>query len=144
MANMMRQVVTAAALLLGATIAASARHSFTAEFDATKNQTITGTVVEFQWMNPHSYIYLDVRDASGKMVRWGIQSQNPSILARQGWNRRTITPGERLTIEFSHHKDDSKNVGFARFIQKADGTRYDVTATPGGLGRIVPPKPAAP
>ena len=122
-------------------IAASvqAHHSFAAEFDGSKIQTIKGSVVEFQWMNPHAYLIVDVTDASGKTARWGIQSRNLSILKRQGLSKQTFAVGEVVTVELFHHHDPAKNVGFARYIVKADGTKYDVI--PGGRGGIVPPNP---
>jgi hypothetical protein len=116
-----------------------AHHSFAAEFDGSKIQTIKGSVVEFQWMNPHAYLILDVTDSAGKTARWGVQSRNLSILKRQGLSKQTFKPGEQITVELYHHHDPAKNVGFARYIQKADGTKYDVI--PGGRGGIVPPNP---
>jgi hypothetical protein len=121
------------------TAAVRAHHSFAAEFDGAKIQTIKGSLVEFQWMNPHAYLIVDVTDGAGKSVRWGVQSRNLSILKRQGLSKQTFKPGEVLTIELYHHVDPAKNVGFARYIQKADGTKYDVI--PGGRGGIVPPNP---
>jgi hypothetical protein len=90
-------------------------------------------------MNPHAYLIVDVTDASGKTARWGIQSRNLSILKRQGLSKQTFTVGEMVTVELFHHHDPAKNVGFARYIVKADGTKYDVI--PGGRGGIVPPNP---
>jgi hypothetical protein len=135
----MKRIATALCLTMATTTSVWGHHSFAAEFDGKKIQTIKGIVVEFQWMNPHAYILLDVTDASGKKVRWGVQSRNLSILKRQGWSKQTVKPGEEITIELYHHHDDNKNIGFARFIQKADGTKYDVI--PGGRGGVVPPTP---
>jgi len=130
-----------AALSLAALTAATVHghHSFAAEFSSTNIQTIKGTVVEFQWMNPHAYIILDVTDSKGTTARWGVQSRNLSILKRQGLSKQTFQAGEVITVELFHHHDPMKNVGFARFIVKADGTKYDVI--PGGRGGIVPPNP---
>jgi hypothetical protein len=129
--------VIGAAMMM--TAAVQGHHSFAAEFDGSKIQTIKGSVVELQWMNPHAYIILDVADGAGKTVRWGIQSRNLSILKRQGWSKQTLKAGEVITVELYHHHDPAKNVGFARYIQKRDGTKYDVI--PGGRGGIVPPNP---
>jgi hypothetical protein len=125
--------------MLAAVSPARAHHSFAAEFDGSQIQTITGTVVEFQWKNPHAYIVVDVTDAGGKTTRWGVQSRNLSILKRQGLSKSTFKPGEVLTIELYHHHDPAKAIGFARYIQKADGTKYDVI--PGGRGGVIPPNP---
>ena len=106
---------------------ASAHHSFSAEFDGSKTMTVKGTITKFEWMNPHAYFYLDVADAAGKTVNWGMQSRNLSILSRQGWTKATLKPGETVTVTFWHHQDANKNIGFAKLIVKADGTSYDVT-----------------
>jgi len=137
----MRMKTTVAVLCLALVTAPTvlAHHSFAAEFSSTNIQTIKGTVVEFQWMNPHAYIIVDVTDGAGKTARWGIQSRNLSILKRQGLSKQTFQAGEVITVELFHHHDPTKNVGFARYIVKADGTKYDVI--PGGPGGIVPPNP---
>ena len=135
----MKTLGVAACMAFAIAASVQAHHSFAAEFDGSKIQTIKGSVVEFQWMNPHAYLIVDVTDASGKTARWGIQSRNLSILKRQGLSKQTFTVGEMVTVELFHHHDPAKNVGFARYIVKADGTKYDVI--PGGRGGIVPPNP---
>jgi Family of unknown function (DUF6152) len=135
----MKTLGVAACMAIAIATSVQAHHSFAAEFDGSKIQTIKGSVVEFQWMNPHAYLIVDVTDASGKTARWGIQSRNLSILKRQGLSNQTFTVGEVVTVELFHHHDPAKNVGFARYIVKADGTKYDVI--PGGRGGIVPPNP---
>jgi len=135
----MKTIGIAVCIALAITASVQGHHSFAAEFDGSKIQTITGNVVEFQWMNPHAYLIVDVTDGAGKTVRWGIQSRNLSILKRQGLSKQTFKPGETITVELFHHHDPAKNVGFARYIQTADGTKYDVI--PGGRGGIVPPNP---
>ena len=124
-------------LMIAATV--HGHHSFAAEFDGAKIQTIKGSLVEFQWMNPHAYLIVDVTDATGKTARWGVQSRNLSILKRQGLSKQTFKVGEVVTIELYHHHDPTRNVGFARYIERADGTKYDLI--PGGRGGIVPPNP---
>lgn len=114
-------------VLLALACSAAAHHSFQAEFDGSKTQTLQGVVTKFEWMNPHAYFYFDVTDESGKVTNWAMQSRNLSILARQGWTRRTLQPGDKITVTFWHHKDPAKNIGFAKIIVKADGTTYDVT-----------------
>ena len=135
----MRTLVTALAATLTVATSAWAHHSFAAEFDGSKIQTITGVLVEFEWKNPHAYLIVDVTDGGGQPTRWGVQSRNLSILKRQGLSRNTFKAGEMLTIELYHHHDPAKPIGFARYITKADGTKYDVI--PGGRGGVVPANP---
>jgi hypothetical protein len=76
---------------------ASAHHGNSA-YDETVRVTIKGTVTEFVWTNPHSQIYLDVKDKSGKTVKWGVETNSPAILTRAGWTRSSVKPGDEITI----------------------------------------------
>jgi hypothetical protein len=135
MEPVMNKILATLCLILAWAITGVAHHSFAAEFDGNKVQTIKGTVTDFQWMNPHAYIYLDVTDASGKKINWGVQSRNLSILKRQGLSRQTFKVGDIITIELYHHKDPAKNIGFAMYVTKADGKKFDLRPG-GGVGII--------
>ena len=74
-----------------------AHHGNTA-YDETARVRIKGTVTEFIWTNPHSQIYLDVKDRSGKVVNWGVETNSPGILTRAGWTRRSLKAGDEITI----------------------------------------------
>jgi hypothetical protein len=84
------------ALLLAAGVLL-AHHGNTA-YDETARVRITGSVTEFIWTNPHSQIYLDVKDSSGKVVNWGVETNSPGILTRAGWTRRALKAGDQITI----------------------------------------------
>jgi hypothetical protein len=86
---------------------AFAHHSF-AMFDNQKNVTIEGTVKEFQWTNPHSWIQLMVKDASGKEAEWSIEGGSPNGLTRAGWKRTSIKPGDKATVVIHPLKDGSE------------------------------------
>ena len=75
----------------------SAHHGNTA-YDETARVRIKGTVTEFIWTNPHSQIYLDVKDSSGKVVNWGVETNSPGILTRAGWTRRSLKAGDEVTL----------------------------------------------
>ena len=68
-----------------------AHHGRGATYDATKEVTLTGTVTELAWRNPHVVIYMDVKDENGKVINWGFESSNVSTMSRQGWSR-TVSP----------------------------------------------------
>src|SRR6266498_4340816 len=74
-----------------------AHHGNTA-YDETARVRIKGTVTEFVWTNPHSQIYLDVKDKNGNIVHWGIETNSPGILTRAGWTRLSVKPGDEVTI----------------------------------------------
>ncbi len=77
--------------------AAWAHHGNVA-YDETHPITVSGTVTEFVWSNPHCQIYLDVKDAKGKVVSWSVESQSPGILRRNGWTREILKPGDQITV----------------------------------------------
>ena len=74
--------------------------------------TIVGTVTEVVWANPHVQIFLDVKDDKGKIVSWGIESQSPGILHRNGWNKSSIKQGDQITITLAPSKNGAP-VGFS-------------------------------
>jgi hypothetical protein len=89
--------VSGVALLL-AVKPAAAHHSFAAEFDVTKSIKVHGTVTKMEWVNPHSWIYVDVRDADGKVTNWHFELGAPSALFRNGWKKDSIPAGLEVDI----------------------------------------------
>ena len=73
-------------------------HHGNSAYDETARVPIKGTVTEFIWTNPHSQIYLDVKDSSGKVINWGVETNSPGILSRAGWTRRALKAGDQITI----------------------------------------------
>ena len=102
-------------------IAAIAHHSF-AMFDAQKSMTLEGTVKEFQWTNPHSWILLMVDNAEGKAEQWAIEMGGPAGLARQGWKPKTLTPGMKVKAVI-HPLRDGANGGQFMAVTLPDGTQ---------------------
>ena len=90
---------------------AFAHHSF-AMFDNQKNVTLEGTVKEFQWTNPHSWIQLVVKDASGKEVEYSIEGGSPNGLSRAGWKRTSLKPGDKVSIKIHPLKSGEKGGSF--------------------------------
>ena len=110
-------------------IPALAHHSF-AMFDAPKTMTLEGTVTEFQWTNPHSWIRLTVTNAEGQAEQWPIEMGGPSGLARQGWRPKTLMPGMKVKV-WIHPLRDGANGGQFMAISLPDGTQLgDVNAAP--------------
>ena len=98
---------------------ALAHHSF-AMFDSAKELTLVGTVKEFQWTNPHSWIQLNVPDAGGKVTEWSIEGGSPNGLARRGWKSTSLKPGDKVTIKTHPMKDGSAG-GSLMTVTMADG-----------------------
>jgi len=117
----MKQIAFGAvALLLLAGASLSAHHSFAAEFDINKPITLSGTVTKVEWVNPHVYVYLDVKDASGKVTSWSLSSLGPAAARRAGVTRANFGQGQTVTINGYHAKDNS-NFAFMRKMTFADG-----------------------
>ncbi len=74
-----------------------AHHSF-AMFDRDKQVTLVGTVHDFQWTNPHSWIEVDVPDGKGGSDKWGVELNSPNNLARQGWRSNVLHPGDKVSV----------------------------------------------
>jgi hypothetical protein len=111
-----------AALLLAASSAAA--HHSQAMFDATKELTLAGTVKEFQWMSPHCWIQLLVRDPAHPEtppVEWGIEMDNPLGLSRLGWKPGSLRPGDEVVVVTNPLRDGS-NGGRVVSVTTADGT----------------------
>jgi hypothetical protein len=101
---------------------ALAHHSFAAEFDAQKPLTLKGTVAKWEMINPHGWITLDVAAADGKVTTWMIETSNPNGLMRLGWTKRSLQPGDEITVEAYQAKDGSNTANAAR-ITLADGSK---------------------
>ena len=94
------------AALLGSA-AAAAHHSFSAIFDANQPVSLTGTVTRIEWMNPHTWIYLDVKNAAGNTEAWAFEMGSPNRLMRYGWNQNSLPTGATVTIAGSRARDGS-------------------------------------
>jgi hypothetical protein len=110
---------------------ASAHHSFAAEYDSNKTVTIKGVVAKVAWVNPHAYVYIDVKDENGKVTTWAFESLSPNALARQGWTRYSLKVGEEVTVNGYLAKDgkplaDGSVHANSRMITTADGRKVFV------------------
>ena len=122
-----------ALLAAAATNRAAAHHSFAAEFDAEKPVTLVGTVVTWEMINPHGWITIDVRAEDGQTVQWMVETSNPNGLMRLGWTKRSLKPGDEITVEGYKAKDGS-NTANAATVTLADGRKVFAgsSGTPAG------------
>ena len=119
---------------------ALAHHSF-AMFDAEKKVTLEGTVKEFQWTNPHSWILLNVNNAQGTPEQWAIELGGPAGLARQGWVPKTLTPGMKVKT-IIHPLRDGNNGGQFMAVTLPDGTMMGNPNAAAGANAGAAPTPA--
>jgi hypothetical protein len=101
-----RMALAIAAIGLGLAGPALAHHAF-AMFDTNREVTLDGTVKEFQWTNPHTWVQLLVKDSAGKEVEWSIEGSSPNNLARFGWTRNSLRSGDRVQAVIHPLKDGS-------------------------------------
>jgi hypothetical protein len=119
-------VVAGAALLVSAVaVPVIAHHSFAAEFDAKKPVKMRGTVVKMEWINPHSWIHIDVKKDDGKVERWMVEGGAPNALLRRGWNRSSLPAGTKISVQGFQAKDGSFRAN-GRDITFADGSKLFV------------------
>ena len=98
-----------------------AHHGRGATYDGDKEIKLTGTLTELAWRNPHVAIYMDVKDASGKVTNWAFESSNVSTMSREGWSRNILKPGQQITVTFNPSRAGSP-IGVVRTVTLADGT----------------------
>ena len=110
-----------------------AHHSFGAEYDATKPITLTGVITRIEWTNPHSHIFLDVKDGQGNIVNWKFEGYPPPVLYRTGWKKDvSIKPGDTITI-FGWRARDGGNWAHSREITLPGGKKM-FFGPPAGTG----------
>jgi hypothetical protein len=118
--------LTASLLLIALSMPADAHHSFASAFDADKPVTVHGVITEVRLENPHSWFFLNVKDADGKVQRWGFEGQTPTSLIRSGLKPGFLKVGDEVTIKGWHARDASQNIGCARELVMADGKAYAI------------------
>jgi hypothetical protein len=114
--------VSMAGFLLLAAVPVLAHHSFAAEYDSNKPITLKGTVTKFDWVNPHSRLFIEVKDESGKVTPWELETGNPTALQRRGWKRDTLKPGDAVIITGFAAKDGA-HLAAASTVSTGDGKR---------------------
>jgi hypothetical protein len=109
-------------------LGAHAHHSFAAEFDSSKVVHLEGTVVQFSWVNPHSWIYVDVKKPDGTLDHWKIEGGAPSLLLRRGWTKESVQAGVKVVVEAFQARDGALRAS-ARNVTFPDGRKLDAASS---------------
>jgi hypothetical protein len=94
-------------IICGEAISVSAHHAFAAEFDAKKPVNFKGTVTKMEWINPHTWLHVDVKKPDGTVENWAIEAGTPNVLFRRGFTKESLLPGTEVVIEGYQAKDGS-------------------------------------
>ncbi|HKF66314.1 MAG TPA: DUF6152 family protein [Vicinamibacterales bacterium] len=103
-----RLLLSVGVMTLCATTAAVAHHAFAAEFDATKPVKFRGTVTKMLWVNPHAWIYMDVKKDDGTVEEWMIEAGTPNTLLRRGFTKESLQPGAEIIVDGFQAKDGER------------------------------------
>jgi hypothetical protein len=121
----MRRTLSIAVAVLGLlldAVPAPAHHAFAAEFNSDKPIALRGTVTVMEWVNPHSWIHIDVKGPDGTLVKWMIEGGSPNSLLRLGFTKNALLPGMEIVVE-GYQAKDGTNKGVGRSLTFADGRK---------------------
>ena len=121
-------LILQAACLLGPTLSAAAHHSFAAEFDDKQPVRLEGTVVKFEFMNPHSWVHVNVKNPDGSVVQWAVETGSTNALFRQGWRKDSLRAGDHVTID-AYRAKNGTNTANARTVKLPDGRQVSAASS---------------
>jgi len=136
----------ASALLCCAANEVTAHHSFAAEFDANQPVELRGTITKMEWINPHSWLHIDVKNADGTTTPWMIEGATPNTLLRRGFTRDAVKSGTEITI-IGYRAKNGANRANGRDLILPDGSRLFMSSSGTGApgdGEGAPPEESSP
>ena len=132
----MRTNLAVMAVVAGSVLASLpvwAHHSFAAEFDANKPLKLHGTVTKMDWVNPHAWVYLDVKNPDGSVTSWMVEGGSPNALLRRGFNKNSLLPGTEISVNAFQAKDGTNRAN-GQSLTLADGKKLFLGSSGEGTG----------
>jgi len=117
----MDRLLSAVVAVALSTAVVAGHHSFAAEYNANDQVTLVGTITKVEWTNPHTWFFIDVKDAQGQVVNWAIEGGAPTVLYREGWKPNSLKAGDEVTVTIALAKDKTKKQGNAYLVKLPDG-----------------------
>jgi len=133
LAGVLRTLGIGAALALLVAGRASAHHAFAAEFDSAKPLDVTGVVTRARWVNPHSWLYFDVKNADGTVTNWGVEFGTPNALAGKGLSKEDVKIGAQVRIK-GYRAKNGGHFGYSVTLTLADGRTFQTGGAQDGPG----------
>jgi len=130
----LHHVLMASAVLVFSSAAASAHHSFAAEFDSNKPIQLRGTVVKVEWINPHTWIHIDVKEPDGTTTRWMIEGGTPNTLLRRGLTKTSVPEGTEIMVD-GYRAKNGTNRANGRDVTFPDGRKLFMGSSGTGAPR---------
>lgn len=129
MRHEIRPVLLILALVLTLTSASLAHHSVSGQFDVSKNLTLTGVISKVEWINPHIYLHLDVKETDGTVTTWALASLPTAMMRRAGLTREAVQgkPGEMVTVAANPAREADRRLAWVNKITYADGHSISLT-----------------
>jgi Family of unknown function (DUF6152) len=115
-------LVVVGLFLVGAAVSLRAHHAFAAEFDSAKPVKFKGTVTKMEWLNPHVWLHIDVKEPDGKVENWAFEAGTPNVLFRRGFTKTSLLPGTEVVVDGYQAKDGTKRAN-GRDLTFPDGRK---------------------